>query len=63
MKKCVCCNSSKMSEGIIQTADALKLVFLPKDQIKKIIPKSKRIQVLVCEDCGYISFFTSVEKP
>ena len=56
-KKCVHCNSYDLTEGIVQTTDALKLCFVPQDQIAKFLPKTKKLCAFTCNTCGYVEFF------
>ncbi|MBQ3134156.1 MAG: hypothetical protein IJC17_07815 [Clostridia bacterium] len=56
-KHCVHCQSENLTAGIVQTADALKLCFVPDDQRKKLLPKAQNLTAFVCNDCGHLSFF------
>ncbi len=61
-KKCPCCASRNLSEGVLQTNDAMRFTFISKDQSTKIFPKTAKVQAFVCEDCGFISLFTADSK-
>ena len=39
-RKCNCCGSNELIEGVVQTNEALKLVFIDNTETKKLLPKA-----------------------
>lgn len=61
-RKCNCCGSNELVEGVIQTNDALKLVFLDNEETKKLLPKAKKIKSYRCAKCGNILLVVEENK-
>ena len=61
--KCPCCSSENLVEGIIRSSDAMPIIFVSKEDNKKIFNnKHKRINAYLCKECGYISLFADNSK-
>ncbi|MBR2860877.1 MAG: hypothetical protein IKB86_03475 [Clostridia bacterium] len=61
-KKCPNCSSINLSEGVLQTNDAMRFTFISKEQSSKLFPKTTKVQAFVCQDCGFVSLFTVENK-
>lgn len=61
-KKCPNCSSSNLSEGVLQTNDAMNFCFVPQEELTKFFPKTVKVQAFMCKDCGFVSLYTVENK-
>lgn len=61
-RKCNCCGSNDLVEGVVQTNEALKLVFIDNADTKKLLPKAKKIKSCRCAKCGNVLLFVEENK-
>lgn len=58
-KKCPCCGSEILEEGILRSGDATSIIFITKENNKRFFNnKYNPVVAFNCKECGYISLFT-----
>ena len=48
-KKCVCCGSQNLTEGIVNTSESMRVFFVSTKERKKIFPKAEKIFAFKCK--------------